>query len=246
MASLPIPTESPKAHPNREDEAIPTYNEATSIISPSIDHPSTSIPADEPPAYAVLDDAQTTFSIYGTFIHNATGPAFQISSLLDQGGAYFRIRRLRAKEVQQAGNAPIAFDKTYVLYEANDPPLLDNEYHVIGKRQHCLPGVLELKFKLYKWRVTHVPRPGAKGREILSCKRVGALGSTKLSRKREVDASQWKDSQGRIVATETLKTGEDGGLVPTVELSPDLDQTWRELLLTLWATRLWVVFGVER
>ncbi|KAF2677405.1 hypothetical protein K458DRAFT_423896 [Lentithecium fluviatile CBS 122367] len=247
MTSLFLPSEASKAQSSSMLEPIPTYNEATTttpVPPPSI--PPQPTPTDAPPAYAVLDTTQTTFTIYNTFIHNASGPAYQLSSPLDQRGVYFRIRRLRAKEVHQASTTPLAFDKSYILYEANDPPLLDNEYHIIGKRRQCLPGVLELKFRLHKWRVVHVPRPGAKGREILACKKVGAFGSTKLNRKRELDASQWKDSQGRVFATEALKVDRDGGIVPTVELSPDLDQTWRELMLTLWATRLWVAFGVER
>lgn len=103
-----------------------------------------------------------------------------------------------------------------------------------------------MKFRLHKWRVSHVSRPGAKPKEILSCKKVGAFGSTKLNRKRDVEGSEWKDAQGRVVATEKLEVGPDGGVVPTVELSPDLDQTWRELVLTLWSTRLWIAFGVEK
>lgn len=224
-------------------DPTPTYTEATAN-TPIALNPDNSLPDDLPPDYALLDASQTTFSIHGTFIHNASGPAFQLSSPLDQRGA-FRIRRLRPREVQQANRTPLAFDKSYVLYEAVDPPLL-GEYHVLGKRRQCLPGVLELKFRLRKWRVTHVPRPGAKGREILTCKPVGALGSTKLHRKREGEASSWKDAQGRVVATEMLKCDEAGNVVPTVELNPDLDQTWRELLIMMWATRLWVAFGVEK
>ncbi|KAF2251666.1 hypothetical protein BU26DRAFT_402252, partial [Trematosphaeria pertusa] len=202
--------------------------------------------SDSPPAYAVLDAAQTTFSIHGTFIHTPSGPAYQLSSPLDQRGPYFRIRRLRAKEVPQVGRTPIAFDKSYVLYEVNDPPLLDNEVHMRGKRRACVPGVVEMKHVLHKWRVAHVPRPGAKSREILSCKKkVGGAfsGKTKGNRKSEIEAREWKDSGGRVVATERLRIGDDGAVVPTVELSPELDQTWRELLISLWATRLWVAFG---
>lgn len=228
-------------------DPIPTYTEATaSPHTTASTLPQLPPEDDSPPDYAVLDASQTTFSIYGTFIHNASGPAFQLSSPFDQRGASLRIRRLRAREVHQVGSAPLAFDKSYVLYEAHDPPLLDNEYHVLGKRRHCLPGVLELKFRLRKWRVVHVPRPGAKGTQILTCKKVGAHGSAKLRRRREMEASRWKDAQGRVVATETLGFDEAGNVVPTVELGPELDQTWRELLLMMWVTRLWAAFGVER
>jgi len=233
-------------------ETIPTYTEATSTSysSPSIAPPPPLVlqptPADEPPAYALLDETQTTFSIHGTFIHNASGPVYQLSSPLDARGAYFRLRRLRAKEAQQALSAPLAFDRTYILYEASDYPLLHNEYHIIGKRRQCLPGVLELVLKRNKWRVTHVARPGLKGTEILTCKKGGALGSSRMNWSKEVQETLWKDERGRVVATEMLKEGEGGEWVPTVDLSRELDQTWREMVVMVWATRLWVAFGMER
>jgi hypothetical protein len=252
MASFPGPSEATKAQSLSVEEPIPTYTEATttSTSSPSFAPPPPvtpqPAPADEPPAYAFLDEAQTSFSIHGTFIHNASGPVYQLSSPLDARGTYFRLRRLRAKEAQQAGSTPIAFDKSYILYEASDYPLLYHEYHIIGKRRQCLPGVLEFVLKRNKWRVTHIPRPGMKGKEILTCKKGGALGSSRINWKKEAEASQWKDERGRVVATEMLKEGEGGQWVPTVELSEDLDQTWREMVIMMWATRLWVAFGTER
>lgn len=257
MSSIPIPYDGPTSSPesgqtdtlsNLPSDPIPSYAEATTA-SPTLPNPQSILsppPIDDPLAYALLDSSQTTFFIYGTFIHTAAGPAYQLSTPLDQRGSYFRIRRLRAREVQQVGSKPIAFDKSYILYEAVDLPLLDNEYHIQGKRRTCLPGVLEMKFRLHKWRVTHIPRPGAKGQEILSCKKVGAFGSTKLNRRRDLEGSEWKDNRGKVLAKEKLQNAEDGSVVPTVELSQDLDQTWRELLLTLWTTRLWIAFGDEK
>lgn len=250
MASHAGPSEAAKAPSPSMDESIPTYAEAITVptSSSSVAPPRAPVPqapADEPPAYALLDEAQTTFSIHGTFIHNATGPVYQLSSPLDSRGGFFRIRRLRAREVQQAGSTPIAFDKSYILYEASNYPLLYNEYHIIGKRRQCFPGVLELLLKRNKWRVTHVPRSGAKGTEILTCKKGGALGSSRINWKKEVEPSQWNDMRGDLVATEMLKAGAGGEWVPTIELCADLDQTWREMMIMMWATRLWVALGME-
>src|SRR5205809_74424 len=113
---------------------IPTYAEANTLQPPPpFPHahhassttlqpapPFPSSPADAPPAYAVLDAQQTTFMIYGTFIHTPAGPAYQLSSPLDQRGVYFRIRRLSARESAQVGVTPVAFDKGATLYEVND------------------------------------------------------------------------------------------------------------------------------
>lgn len=242
------------------DERIPTYAESSATqIQPSLlpQHPpqpsntrvapSLDAVEDAPPDYTALDANQTTFMIYGTFIHTPAGPAYQLSSFLDIRGSPFRIRRLRPKEVTQVGVTPLSFDKTYTLYEIHDLPLVDSEYHVKGKRASTMPGVLELKFKLGKWRVVHVPRSGMKGKEILSMKKVGGFGlRTTLNRKHEAEASEWKDAQGRVMATEVLKKLDDGGVVPVIELCKDLDQTMRELLLTVWAARLWVAFGKEK
>ncbi|PSN72153.1 hypothetical protein BS50DRAFT_569695 [Corynespora cassiicola Philippines] len=239
-------------------EPIPSYTEAGNLTAPQPPDagvplrqpspaPSTGGP-DEPPAYALIDENQTSFMILGTFIHTPAGPAYQLSSPLDQRTPAFCIRRLRAREVSQVGAAPIAFDKSYMMYETTDPPLLGHQYHMFGKRRTCFGGVIEMKFGMSKWHIRHVPRPGAKPVEILTCKKVGAFGSVKLDRKKEVESSQWKDSKGRVVATEVLKDVEDGqgSVVPTLELSKDLDQTWRELLLSLWASRLWIAFGQEK
>ncbi|KAF2792966.1 hypothetical protein K505DRAFT_245462, partial [Melanomma pulvis-pyrius CBS 109.77] len=212
--------------------------------------------ADDPPAYALLDSTQTSFTIHGTFIHTPNGPCYQLSSPLDQRGPYFRVRRLGAKEAAQVGVAPISFDRGATLYEVNDPPLLDNEYHMQGKRRSCLPGVLEIKYRSARgrWEVRHVARSGsgARGVEVLTRKCVGGggrFGGKGLDRRRERGVSEWKDAQGRVVATEVVKGGEgegEGVLVPTIELSGELDQTWREVVLCLWAARLWVAFGVEK
>jgi hypothetical protein len=191
--------------------------------------------------------------IYGTFIYTPHGPCYQLSSPLDQRGPYFRIRRLSAKDVSHlaSGSTPISFDRGATLYEVNDPPLLDNEYHMQGKRRSCLPGVLELRYKSSRgrWEVRHVSKAGsgAKGTEILTSKRVGSrFGSTKLNRKRELEESEWKDAIGKVVATEKLDEDEGGAVVPTLELSKELGQQSRELVLSLWAARLWVAFGVEK
>jgi hypothetical protein len=32
-------------------------------------------------------------------------------------------------------------------------------------------------------------------------------------------------------------------MLPTIELSRDLNQVWRELMLALWVSRLWAGFG---
>ncbi|KAF2114106.1 hypothetical protein BDV96DRAFT_462434, partial [Lophiotrema nucula] len=220
----------------QEQEAIPTYAEASQPAPP--------LPtaADEPPAYTFLDSSQTTFSIRGTFIHTVSGPCYQLSSPLDQRGPDFRIRRLRAKEVSQIGVTPVAFASTSVLYEVNVPPLLVNEFHIRGFTRTCLPGMLEMKWRLGKWHVSQVARYGAKGKEILSLK-VGGWGSAKLARRKEEGRSEWKDAGGRVLATEKLQSLEDGSVLPVVELGEGLDQTWRELLITLWATRLWIAFG---
>ena len=197
-----------------------------------------------PPAYAVVDEKATTFNIYGTFIYTPNGPAYQLSSLLDARIARLRIRRLHAEEVAiiQSGASHIPFDDSGVLYEAHDPPFRVNEYYIHGKESNCLPGVLQLRFGVKRWHVRHIARQGDTANDILSCGKRGTLSRALKQRKNEMEPSEWKDSEGYVLATEVLRM-ENGGKLPTIELKKDLDQTCRELLLALWVTRLWAAFG---
>jgi hypothetical protein len=97
--------------------------------------------------------------------------------------------------------------------------------------------------------VRHVPKAGsgAKGTELFTSKRVGSrFDSTKLDRKRELEENQRKGATSTAVATEKLEEDEGGAVVPNLELSKDLGQQSRESVLSLWAARLWVAFGVEK
>ncbi|KAF2646486.1 hypothetical protein P280DRAFT_464703 [Massarina eburnea CBS 473.64] len=251
------------------EDPIPTYTEATATsASPAYLPPIPTIqssyaalqpalPVDEPPAYAVLDAAQTTFSLHGTFVHTSNGPAYQISSPLTTRGPYLRIRRLRRKELQR--HTPIAFDKENILYEVNDPPLLDSEWHVMGKRRGCLPGVLMMKWRAFpgrgKWRVRQVLRPGDSGEEILCCKLAKVPRSSKspssplspnAGSPAQLHMCTWTTRAKEVIATETLRVNDDGTMVPVLELKDGLEQKWRELLITVWLTRLWVAIGEEK
>ncbi|OAL52497.1 hypothetical protein IQ07DRAFT_482696, partial [Pyrenochaeta sp. DS3sAY3a] len=196
-----------------------------------------------PPAYAVVDDKATTYTIYGTFIHTPSGPAYQLSSLLDAVISRIRIRRLRGEEVSrlQDGAMNIPFDNASTLYEAHDPPFTVNEYYLQGKQSSCLPGVLQLRFGLKRWHVRHM-MAGARVGDLMTCGKPGGLGRALKERRNEMQPSEWKDSEGAVIAVEVLKMAE-GGKMPTIELREHLDQTTRELVLALWVTRLWAAFG---
>ncbi|ORY12948.1 hypothetical protein BCR34DRAFT_481892 [Clohesyomyces aquaticus] len=242
-------------------ERVPSYYETET--ADNTHHASSTNPApsqdpalstlEEPPAYSLIPPSCTSFSIYGTFIHTSVGPAYQLSRALDQRGPQFRIRRLRPREFARAHTEPLPFDKEGVLYEVNDPPFGKDTYFMRGFRRGCFPGTLELKFSGRKWHVLHIARSGTggrdkdreKGSEILSMK-VGGFGSGLLRKKRQEEGSQWKDAQGKVLATEVLRVGDDGGVLPVVELVEGLDQSWRELLVTVWAARLWVATGEEK
>ncbi|KAF1850266.1 uncharacterized protein K460DRAFT_372581 [Cucurbitaria berberidis CBS 394.84] len=203
-------------------------------------------PIELPPAYAVVDEKATNYTIYGTFIHTPSGPAYQLSSLLDACISRLCIRRLRAEEVTRLQNgAPnVAFDNSSVLYEAHDPPDLLNEYYISGKQSSCLPGVLQMRFGLRRWHVQHLPDKWAKANNLMTCGKRGTFSRVLKERRNEMEPSEWKDSEGHVLATEVLKIV-DGGKMPTIELREGLDQTCRELLLALWVTRLWAALGAS-
>jgi hypothetical protein len=258
--------------PSHTDPPIPSYEEAV-VASPRTSVPtipppaceptsagrypsesgaapglvSASLPPELPPAYAVVDEKATTFTIYGTFIHTPNAPAYQLSSLLDACINRLALRRLRAEEVTmlQSGAMNVPFTNSGLLYEAHDPPFLVNEYYVQGKSASALPGFLQLRFGLRRWHVAHVPTQGSRPIEIMKCGKPGGFTKAIKQRKNEMEPSEWKDSEGHIVATEVLKMGY-GGKMPTIELRSDLDQTCRELILALWVTRLWAAFGAGR
>jgi hypothetical protein len=226
---------------------IPSYEAATGLASPVI---SAIVPEDVPtvdelPDYTPIDENQTTFMIYGTFIHTPNGPAYHLSSLLDARIAKLRMRRLRAEDIAliEAGRTRnVSFDTSTTLYEAHDPPFLQNEYYIQSKTNGGWPGALQLRFGFRRWHVRQVMEQGITPQAFLTCGKVGALKKRILERRNEMEPSVWKDNQGRIFATEVLKL-EDGKMLPTIELSKELNQMWRELMLALWVSRLWAGFG---
>jgi hypothetical protein len=235
----PPPTTAPRPLSAVESTEAPTAEtDPVPTIVPA------SPPPELPPAYNTVDEKATTFTIYGTYIHTPNAPAYQLSSLLDARINKLRIRRLKAEEITflQSGAPTVAFDSRSVLYEAHDPPFLINEYYVQGKSGSTLPGTLQLRFGLRRWHVVHMPTQGSRPNEIMTCGKPGGFTKSLKQRKNELEPSQWKDSEGHIVATEVLKMG-PGGKMPTIELRHDLDQTCRELILALWVTRLWAAFG---
>jgi hypothetical protein len=236
----------PPSAPPSQATIIPTYAPPSgpppSTIPASL--PDIEAPPELPPAYAVVDEKATTFTIYGTFLHTPSGPAYQLSSLLDARINKLRLRRLRAEEVTglQAGAPTVPFDNTTVLYEAHDPPFLVNEFYVTSKTSRGLPGMLQLRFGLRRWHVKHMPVPGGKANEIMTCGKRGGFGRKVRERRNEMEPSEWKDSEGTVVATEVLQIA-NGGKMPTITLREDLDQVCRELILALWVSRLWAAFG---
>jgi hypothetical protein len=248
-ASGRVEEESAPAQPPLavEEAPIPSYEAATSIaplaLPPTVPHDVAV--ADELPDYTVVDENQTSFMIYGTFIHTPNGPAYHLSSLLDAHIAKLRIRRLRAEDVAliEAGRTRnVSFDDSTTLYEAYDPPFLQNEYFVQSKTSGGWPGVLQLRFGFRHWHIRQVMQQGVVPRAMLTCGKVGGLKKRILERRNEMEPSVWKDTEGRVLATEVLKL-EGGKMLPTIELSKELDQTWRELMLALWVSRLWAGFG---
>lgn len=227
---------------------IPSYEAATSIApeavaaSPLHQHVAA---ADELPDYTVVDSNQTSFLIYGTFIYTPNGPAYQLSSLLDATIPRLRIRRLRAEDValiESGRTRTVAFDKSTTLYEAHDPPFLQNEFYISGHAAGTWQSTLQLRFGFRRWHIRQVQKQGVEPKPLLTCGKTGALAKRILRRKNEMEPSEWKDSHGRVLATEVLRL-EGGRMLPTMELSKDLDSTWRELMLALWVSRLWAGFG---
>lgn len=248
-------------------EPIPTYEESTnqagstayappagppspatiahcsSRASPA--QPTASLPTELPPSYAVVDEIATKFTIYGTFIHTPTGPAYQLSSLLDACISKLRIRRLRAQEIArlQTGANNVTFNDSSTIYEAHDPPFLLNEYYVTGVSAKALPGALQMRLGLRRWHIRHIPFQDARPVEIMTCGKAGGFSHAVKERKNEMEPSLWKDSQGTIVATEVIKLDQWGKRMPTIEMKEGLDQMCRELLLALWVSRLWASLG---
>jgi hypothetical protein len=225
---------------------IPSYEVATGV-APPVAPPTVlqDVLADELPDYTPVDNNQTTFMIYGTFIHTPNGPAYHLSSLLDARIAKLRIRRLRAEDIaliESGRTRNVSFDMSTTLYEAHDPPFLQNEYYIQSKTNGGWQGALQLRFGFRHWHVRQVMQQGITPQAMLTCGKVGALKKRILERRNEMEPSVWKDTQGRVLATEVLKL-EDGKMLPTIELSKELDQMWRELMLALWVSRMWAGFG---
>jgi hypothetical protein len=251
-ARLPLPSNDDPA----PEPPIPSYEDATSHAPPAVTTaPVPAIPsaptlpqdaaADELPDYTVVDSNQTTFMIYGTFIHTPNGPAYHLSSLLDAQISKLRLRRLRAEDISllEAGRIRnVAFDNSTTLYEAHDPPFIENSYYISSRTNGGWPGTLQLRFGVRRWHVSLVMQQGIAPKAMLTCEKTGSLRKKLLERRNEMEPSEWKDAQGHVLATEVLKL-EDGKMLPTIELSKDLNQVWRELMLALWVSRLWAGFG---
>lgn len=248
--------------PEAVDAPIPTYAEANGFVSPPgpppaatssvMPHTEVAPPptADELPGYDTIDPKNTTFLLYSTFIHTPNGPAYQLSSPLNSSNSPLRIRRLRAAEIPLAHELPIHFEHSQTLYEFQNPPFRENEYYMVGKKPHCYGGALQLTFGWKTWHIKHIAGPNSVPREMLTCKKVSAGGglfgkgkSTNgvVVKEGLTEPFEWKDTNGRLLATEGLQLLE-GGIVPTVHLSEDLDSMWRELMVSFWVARLWATF----
>lgn len=200
---------------------------------------------EELPDYTVVDSNQTSFMIYGTFLYTPNGPAYQLSSLLDATISRLRIRRLRAEDValiESGRERNVSFLSNTALYEAHDPPFLQNEFYIESRMPGGWRGALQLRFGFRRWHVRQVMEQGTVPKDFLTCGKVGSLRRRVFHRKNELEPSEWRDTSGRVIATEVLKL-ENGKMLPTIELSKDLDQTWRELMLALWVSRMWANFG---
>jgi hypothetical protein len=234
------------------DAPIPSYEEAANLPLPPGPPPqqilsSAGPAADELPSYTELDANQTSFMLYSTFIHTPTSAAYQLSSALDSANSPLHIRRLRAEEIPLAHNVPIPFDKARTLYDVADPPWRANEYYLRGQRSHCFNGTLQLRFGYRTWHVSHDIGPESRPREMMTCRKVSAgfgRGKQRVKRGNFEEPFEWKDLQGRLLATEGLQRMTDGGIVPAIELAEGLDQMWRELMISLWISRLWASFRV--
>lgn len=234
-------TYAPPNYPPPSHTASPPHPTATDPFPPS----TSNAPPELPPAYAVVDEKATTYTIYGTFIHTPSGPAYQLSSLLDSRMNKLALRRLRAEEVSrlQAGAHSVPFKVEGIIYEAIDPPYMMNEYYIRGQGRDTLPGMLQLRMGLRKWHVMHMPAEGVRAVELMTCGKRGGFSKVIRERRNEMEPSDWKDMEGHVVATEVLKM-EGGGKMPTIEFTKGgLDQGGRELVLSLWAARLWATFG---
>jgi len=239
--------ETPDETTNPASAPIPSYEAAIGLAPPAVPAivPQDAPLPDELPDYTPIDSNQTTFMIYGTFIHTPNGPAYHLSSLLDAHIAKLRIRRLRAEDIaliESGRSRNVSFDIASTLYEAHDPPFLQNEYYIQGKTNSGWPGVLQLQFGFRSWHVRQVMQQGVTPQALLTCGKAGSLKKRISERRNELVPSVWKDVQGRVLATEVLKL-EGGKMLPTIELSKDLGQVWRELMLALWVSRLWAGFG---
>ncbi|RMZ68708.1 glycoside hydrolase family 92 [Pyrenophora seminiperda CCB06] len=199
---------------------------------------------DMPPAYAVVDEKATIFTIYGTMIHTPNAPAYQLSSFLGSRVDTIKLRRLCAEEVTvlQSGAQTIPFNDRSVLYETHGPSFLSNDYYIEGQHRSTLPGLLHMSFGLRRWHVVHIPIPTSRPVELMTCGKNGGLKKTITQRKNEMEPSVWKDAEGNVIATEVMQMC-NGAKMPTLELRPGLDQTCRELILALWVSRLWMAFG---
>lgn len=64
--------------------------------------------------------------------------------------------------------------------------------------------------------------------------------------RRKKTEMEWKDAKsGQVIAVESTRLFKDGAegreeMVPCIEVGEELDQTWRELVLSLWAARIWI------
>lgn len=206
--------------------------------------------ADELPGYDTIDPKNTEFLLYSTYVHTPTGPVYQLSSPLDSFNSPLRIRRLRASELQLAHEVPLPFDLNQTIYEISDPPFRENEYYMIGKKPHCYGGTLQITFGWKTWHIRHIAGPHSVAREIMTCRKVsaggGLFGKSKsksgvVERDGLTEPFEWKDTAGRLLATEGLQLM-PSGIVPTIRLSEDLDSMWRELMISFWMARLWATF----
>ncbi|KAF2727335.1 hypothetical protein EJ04DRAFT_582095 [Polyplosphaeria fusca] len=240
--------------PPTPDDPIPTYAESSQyppLLPPQPPSSSSSQAANTidapPPPYASLPPsttppAPTTFSLTPTtpFIHALSGPPlYHISPSLLTRTPTFRLRRLRPRDISHPDPHLLPFDRSDTLYEVSRTPGVSDEVQMRGLRRGCVQGVVWMKFGVRNWRVRHVVGRSGRGVEVLKVRRGKGTG-------RGEGEGEWRDKEGRVVAREVVREGVGGEVVMTVEVLPELDQVWRELVVCLWAARLWIACGEEK
>ncbi|KAF2843758.1 hypothetical protein M501DRAFT_1013094 [Patellaria atrata CBS 101060] len=184
-----------------------------------------------PPDYNPLQRNVSNFVIDTVFIRAALKSSevrYHLSSTVHTDISELRIRRLSSTESRSIATTSqlVSFLSSDTLYTITRPPFEPSIMIIKGSRKSTLPGTIQMRHRLRKWKV-----------EQEHCGKIFQL--FQLSERTRSRSLQWKGEDGTLLADDVWENEGTPVERPMLKLSQSIKLSTQELLITCWIARIW-------